>query len=42
LAVKTIYPSKIDQLRESVTNEDQRAFIKVNVLLDSPPKVVAA
>ena len=41
LAVKTIYPSKIDQLRESVTNEDQRAFIKVNVLLDSPPKVVA-
>ena len=42
LAVQTIYPSKIDQLRESVTIEEQRSFIKINVLLDSPPRVVAA
>jgi len=29
------------QLRSSVTNEEQRAFIKVNVLLDTAPRVVA-
>ena len=35
-------PSKIDQLRQSVTPEDQRSFIKVNVLLGTAPRVVAA
>ena len=32
----------LDQLRQSVTSEDQRAFIKINVLLDTVPRVVAA
>jgi len=29
------------QLRSSVSNEEQRAFIKVNVLLETTPRVVA-
>ena len=33
LALINADPSKIDQLRQSVTPEDQRSFIKVNVLL---------
>lgn len=31
----------MDQLRASVTSEDQRAFIKISVLLDTAPRVVA-
>ena len=29
------------QLRASVTSKDQRAFIKISVLLNTAPKVVA-
>ena len=32
----------LDQLRDSVTLEEQRAFIKINVLLDTSPRVVLA
>lgn len=42
LTLKSVSTPILDQLRKSVTLEDQRAFIKVNVLLDSPPKVVVA
>ena len=42
LALINADPSKIDQLRQSVTPEDQRSFIKVNVLLGTAPRVVAA
>jgi len=30
----------LDQLRDSVTLEEQRAFIKINVLLDTSSRVV--
>ena len=42
LAINLINPSKIDKLRESVTNEEQRAYIKISVLLDRSPRVVSA
>ena len=42
LALKSVDASKLDQLRESVTSEDQRSFIKISVLLDTAPRVVAA
>jgi hypothetical protein len=42
LALINADPSKIDQLRQSVTPEDQRSLIKVNVLLGTAPRVVAA
>ena len=32
----------MDQLRDSVTHEEQRAFIKINVLLDTSPRIVLA
>jgi hypothetical protein len=32
----------LDQLRDSLTHDEQRAFIKVNVLLDTSPLVVLA
>jgi len=32
----------LDNLRGSITVEEQRAFIKVNVLLDTAPIVVSA
>ena len=37
-----IKAQNLDQLRDSVTLEEQRAFIKINVLLDTPPRVVLA
>ena len=42
LALIKIKCQNLEQLRASITPEDQRAFIKVNVLLDTPPRVVAA
>jgi hypothetical protein len=42
LAINLILTQNLDQLRQSVTSEDQRAFIKINVLLDTAPRVVAA
>lgn len=42
LAIKIVQAQNLDQLRESITSEDQRSFIKVNVLLDTAPRVVAA
>lgn len=42
LALKSVSTPILDKLRQSVTLEDQRSFIKVNVLLESPPRVVAA
>jgi hypothetical protein len=42
LALIKIKCQNLEQLRASITSEDQRAFIKVNVLLDTPPRVVAA
>lgn len=41
MAIKSLNGQNLDQLRASVTSEDQRAFIKINVLLDTPPRVVA-
>jgi transposase len=40
LALKSVKAPKIDQLRDSVSSEDQRAFIKINVLLGTAPQVV--
>ena len=44
LVLVTFYmkAQNLDQLRDSVTLEDQRAFIKINVLLDTSPRVVLA
>jgi hypothetical protein len=42
MALKSVSTPILDKLRQSVTLEDQRSFIKVNVLLESPPRVVAA
>lgn len=39
--LKNVEAPNFDQLRESVTPEDQKSFIKVNVLLETPPRVVA-
>ena len=32
---------KIDELRASVTSEEQKAYIKVNVILETSPEVVS-
>lgn len=42
LAHKSAEAPIFDQLRDSVTHEEQRTFIKINVLLDTSPRVVAA
>ena len=44
LVLVTFYmkAQNLDQLRDSVTLEEQRAFIKINVLLDTSPRVVLA
>jgi hypothetical protein len=42
LAHKSAEGPIFDQLRDSVTHEEQRTFIKINVLLDTSPRVVAA
>jgi hypothetical protein len=42
LANVLIYCQNLDKLRDSVTKEEQRAFIKLNVLLDTSPRVVTA
>lgn len=42
LALKSVESQIFDQLRESVTAKDQRSFIKLNVLLGTAPRVVAA
>ena len=42
LAIKNVNAPNFDQLRGSVTTEEQRAFIKLSVLLESAPKLVAA
>jgi hypothetical protein len=39
--LKNVEAPNFDQLRESVTPEDQKSFIKINVLLETPPRVVA-
>ncbi len=36
LSAISVYGPKVDQLRECVTNQEQRAFIKCHVLLDTP------
>jgi hypothetical protein len=36
LSAISVYGPKVDQLRESVTNQEQRAFIKCHVLLGTP------
>src|SRR5215469_560044 len=41
LALENVKCPNLNQLRGSVTSEDQRSFIKINVLLDTPPRVVA-
>lgn len=41
LTLKNVEAPNFDQLRESVTPEDQKSFIKINVLLETPPSVVA-
>ena len=41
LILKSVEAPNFDQVRESVTQEDQRSFIKINVLLETPPSVVA-
>jgi hypothetical protein len=41
LTLKNVKAPNFDQLRESVTPEDQKSFIKINVLLETPPRVVA-
>jgi hypothetical protein len=42
LAHKSAEAPIFDQLRDSVTHEEQRTFIKINVLLDTSHRVVAA
>ena len=42
LALKTVEDPILDKLKESVTSEDQRSFIKINVLLNTSPRVVSA
>ena len=42
VALKNVTGQNLDKLRESISYEDQRTFIKVSVLLDTPPTVVAA
>ena len=44
LVLVTFYmkAQNLDQLRDSFTLEEQRAFIKINVLLDTSPRVVLA
>ena len=42
LALKNVNAPNFDQLRDSVTTGEQRAFIKLSVLLESAPSVVAA
>ena len=42
ITLKNVSAPNFDKLRDSVTTEEQRAFIKVNVLLETPPRVVAA
>lgn len=41
LALINADPTKIDKLRQTVTKEEQRSFIKISVLLDTAPRVVA-
>jgi hypothetical protein len=41
LAILRTIGQNLDQLRASVTLEDQRSFIKISVLLDRPPRAVA-
>ncbi len=41
LTLKNVEAPNFDQLRESVTPEDQKSFIKINVLLETHPRVVA-
>ena len=41
LTLKNVEAPNFDQLRDSVTQEDQRSFKKINVLLETPPSVVA-
>ena len=41
LTLKNVEAPNFDQLREKVTQEDQGSFIKINVLLETPPSVVA-
>jgi hypothetical protein len=36
LSAISVYGPKVDQLRESVTNQEQRVFIKRHVLLGTP------
>jgi transposase len=42
LAVVKISGQNLEKLRNSVSSEDQRSYIKINVLLDTAPKVVLA
>src|SRR5215510_664312 len=42
LAVIYVKCENLDKFRQSVTNEEQRAFIKVSVLLDTSPRVVSS
>ena len=41
LTLKNVEAPNFDQLRHSVTQEYQRSFIKISVLLETPPSVVA-
>lgn len=41
IIIKIVIAQNLDQLRDSITNEDQRTFIKVSVLLGTAPSVVA-
>jgi hypothetical protein len=40
LTLKNVEAPNFDQLRESVTPEDHKSFIKINVLLETHPRVV--
>ncbi len=40
--INFVGPQNLDQLRDSVTAEEQRSFIKINVLLGTAPSVVSA
>lgn len=42
LAITFMKAQNLDQLRDSVTHEEQRAYIKISVLLDTSPRVCAA
>ena len=41
MGLNLVKAQNLDQLRASVTVEEQRAFIKVNVLLDTSPRLVS-